>query len=246
MSSLVSEWTPSRFAFASAALNLPSVSCSIVPEPSRVALVGEWSCSGFLGGSGGTELGWVGSGSFLITWVGFAEVALVRFGGWPTGWGGFAELAFFRFGGLGRDCGFSQLDGRGFAYATWWGREQPLNKKEIANTINATRTRILNRRRPYQRLRGIVNYNSLPFDWGGSSLRRAGNKPKGGKQIFCLVVRWGGQSETWARRVVPQRQVLPSGHERRGSSEAYPYSARKDVVRQSPPTGQPTNRSAKL
>ena len=43
-----------------------------------------------------------------------------------------------------------------------------------------------------------------------------------------------------------QRQVLPSGHDRRGSSEAYPYSARKDVVRQSPPTGQPTNRSAKL
>jgi hypothetical protein len=70
MSSRVSESTPSRFAFASAALNLASASCSTVPEPSREgteAFVG--GCSGFLCGSeggGSAEVALVGWGGLLI------------------------------------------------------------------------------------------------------------------------------------------------------------------------------------
>ena len=53
MSSLVSESTPSRFAFASAALNLASLSCSTVLEPPREGTeVFVGGCSGFLCGSG--------------------------------------------------------------------------------------------------------------------------------------------------------------------------------------------------
>jgi hypothetical protein len=69
MSSLVRESTPSRFAFASAALNLASLSCSTVLEPSREgteAFVG--GRSGFLCGSGAdgsAELALVDSGAVL-------------------------------------------------------------------------------------------------------------------------------------------------------------------------------------
>jgi hypothetical protein len=65
MSSRVSESTPSRFAFASAALNLASASCPTVLEPSlggTEAFVG--GCSGFLcGGGGSAELALVDSGT---------------------------------------------------------------------------------------------------------------------------------------------------------------------------------------
>ena len=84
MSSLVSESTPSRFAFASAALNLASASGSTVLEPSREgteAFLG--GCSGFLCGSGGG---------------GSTELALVATV--PTGLGGFTELALVGWGGL--------------------------------------------------------------------------------------------------------------------------------------------------
>jgi len=83
MSSRVSESTPSRFAFASAALNLASASCSTVSEPSR-----EWTeafvggCSGFLCGSegaGSAEVALVGT--VLTGLVGFTELALVGWGG---------------------------------------------------------------------------------------------------------------------------------------------------------------------
>ena len=68
MSSLVSKNpTPSRFAFASAALNLASRSCSTVLEPSREGTeVFVGGCSGFLCGSGAevsAELALVGSGT---------------------------------------------------------------------------------------------------------------------------------------------------------------------------------------
>jgi hypothetical protein len=87
MSSLVSEWTPSRFAFASAALNLASVSCSTVPEPSREGTEAfVEGCSGFLcggEGAGSAEVAFVGA---LLTGLGsFTELALVGWGGLLTG-----------------------------------------------------------------------------------------------------------------------------------------------------------------
>jgi hypothetical protein len=119
MSSRVSESTPSRFAFASAALNLASASGSTVSEPSREgteAFVG--GCSGFLcggEGAGSAEVALVGT---VPTGLGgFTELALVGWEGLLTGRGGFTELALISFGGLDRDCGFTQLDRRGFAYA---------------------------------------------------------------------------------------------------------------------------------
>jgi hypothetical protein len=92
----VSESTPSRFAFASAALNLASDSCSTVSEPSREgteAFVG--GCSDFLCGSGGgdsAELALVGT--VLTGLGGFTELALLGWGGLLTGRGGFTELGF--------------------------------------------------------------------------------------------------------------------------------------------------------
>ena len=116
MSSWASESTPSRFVFASV-----SVSCSTVSEPSREgteAFVG--GCSDFLCGSGGgdsAELALVVSGTMPTGLGGFTELALLGWGGLLTGRDGFTELALTNFGGLDRDCGFTQLDRRGFAYA---------------------------------------------------------------------------------------------------------------------------------
>ena len=119
MSSLVRASTPSRFAFASAALNLASPSCSSVTESSREgtdAGVADGLCSGFLGGSGGTGLSVVGSGSLLGGLDGFTVLGLMCFGTLPIGGVGFPKLALVNFGGLGRDCG-CQFDRTGCAYA---------------------------------------------------------------------------------------------------------------------------------
>lgn len=89
MSSRVSESTPSRFAFSWAALNLASLVCSTVLEPSSdgaEALVG--GCSGFLCGSGrggSSELGLVDSGTVLTAWRRFTELALAGWWGLLTG-----------------------------------------------------------------------------------------------------------------------------------------------------------------
>jgi hypothetical protein len=119
MSSLVSASTPSRLAFASAALNLASLSCSTVPESSREgtdAGVADGLCSGFFGGSGGTGLSVVGSGSLLGGLDSFTMLGLMSFGTLPMGGVGFPKLALVNFGGLGRDCG-CQFDRTGCAYA---------------------------------------------------------------------------------------------------------------------------------
>ena len=95
MSSLVSASTPSRFAFASAALNLASPSCSTVPEFSREgtdAGVADGLCSGFFGGSGGTGLSVVGSGSLLGGLDGFTMLGLMCFGTLPIGGVGFPTV----------------------------------------------------------------------------------------------------------------------------------------------------------
>ena len=92
MSSLVSASTPSRFAFASAALNLASPSCSTGPESSREGIdagVADGLCSGFFGGSGGTGLSVVGSGSLLGGLDGFTMLGLMCFGTLPIGGVGF-------------------------------------------------------------------------------------------------------------------------------------------------------------
>ena len=116
MSAPVSASTPSRLAFASAALNLASLSCSTVPESSREgtdAGVADELCSGFLGGSGGTG---VGPGSLLGGLDSFTMLGLMCFGTLPMGGVGFFELALVNFGRLGRDCG-CQFDRTGCAYA---------------------------------------------------------------------------------------------------------------------------------
>ena len=83
MSSLVSASTPSRFAFASAALNLASLfllDSAKVFERRNDADVADGLCSGFFGGSGGTGLSVVGSGSLLGGLDGFTVLGLMCFG----------------------------------------------------------------------------------------------------------------------------------------------------------------------
>jgi hypothetical protein len=68
MSSWVSWWTPTFFAFAWAALNLTSASCSSAPsEALRLPLdgIGDRALGDFLAGSGRgfTELAFVGCGA---------------------------------------------------------------------------------------------------------------------------------------------------------------------------------------
>ena len=100
MSSLVSASTPSRFAFASAALNLASLSCSTVPESSREgtdAGVADGLCSGFFGGSGGTGLSVVGSGSLLGGLDSFTMLGFMCFGTLPMGGVRFPQTRFGQF-----------------------------------------------------------------------------------------------------------------------------------------------------
>jgi hypothetical protein len=100
MSSLVSASTPSRLAFASAALNLASLSCSTVPESSPEGIdagVADELCSGFFGGSGGTGLSVVGSGSLLGGLDSFTMLGLMCFGTLPMGGVGLPKLALVNF-----------------------------------------------------------------------------------------------------------------------------------------------------
>jgi hypothetical protein len=141
MSSLVSASTPSRFAFASAALSLASLSCSTVPESSREgtdAGVADGLCSGFFGGSGGTGLSVVGSRSLLGGLDSFTMLALLSFGTLLMGGVGFPKLALVNFG---RDCG-CQFDRTGCAYVARLGRAQPLNDNERATAMRAMITRM--------------------------------------------------------------------------------------------------------
>ena len=112
MSSPVSASTPSRLAFASAALNLVSPSCSTVPESSREgtdAGVADGFCSGFFGGSGGTGLAVVGSGSLLGGLDSFTMLGLMCFGTLPMGGVGFFKLVWSILEGLVAIAGASLI-----------------------------------------------------------------------------------------------------------------------------------------
>ena len=113
MSSLVSASTPARLAFASAASNLASFSCSTVPKSSREgtdAGVADGLCSGFFGGSGGTGLSVVGSGSLLGGLDSFAMLGLMCFGTLPMGGVGFPNLLWSILEGLVAIAGASLIE----------------------------------------------------------------------------------------------------------------------------------------